>query len=315
MKKYQIFVSSTFTNLKEERLEVIKTILECNCIPTGMEIFSSNSDEQFEVIKGVIDMCDFYVLIVSNRYGSISPKTGKSYTEMEFEYAVLKKIPILAFIKEDALNNKDIENYEMLRTFIDNVQKNRVVSFWNNKDNLSKKVMMSIYNETSKNKMIGWVRGDKVDEISNKYNELTLENKKLNDKIKKITEEKESLNAELETFKSTDVELLFDEHIIQIPCKVFPSSDITYKNENLKTIFKSISIQFLGVTWKESSVINFINDSLGVYKVAENFDKRIINQFIALNLMYSKWVNEKGHYYGLTAKGEKLRNELNLFIK
>lgn len=315
MKKYQIFVSSTYTNLKEERLEVINTILECNCIPAGMEIFSSNSEEQFEVIKKVIDMCDLYVLIISDRYGSISPKTGESYTKMEFDYAVSKNIPVLAFINDSTLQNKDIKNYELLRAFVEKVQKDRIVTFWNNKDNLAKKVMASIYNEVSKNESLGWVRGDEIDIALNNNKTLVIENNKLVGDVKKLKEEVESLNSELQILKSTNGDLLFDEHPIEIPCKLFISSPTTYVEENLKTIFKHVSIQFIGVTWAENSVIDFINESLNVYKVENAFAKRIINQFIALKLMHSKWVKEKGLYYGLTAKGEKIRNELNLFLK
>lgn len=38
-KRYQVFVSSTFTDLKEERKHVIQTLMEMDCIPAGMELF------------------------------------------------------------------------------------------------------------------------------------------------------------------------------------------------------------------------------------------------------------------------------------
>ena len=69
--KYQIFVSSTYEDLKEERKEVTQAILECNCFPAGMELFPASNKSQWEIIKRVIDESDFYLVIIAGRYGSI----------------------------------------------------------------------------------------------------------------------------------------------------------------------------------------------------------------------------------------------------
>ena len=62
-KRYQVFVSSTYADLKEERSRVIQTIMELDCIPAGMEIFPAIDEEQFNFIKKIIDDCDYYLLI------------------------------------------------------------------------------------------------------------------------------------------------------------------------------------------------------------------------------------------------------------
>ena len=80
-------------------------------------------------------------------------------------------------------------------------------------------------------------------------------------------------------------------------------------------MFKYVSIQLINVSIKEDGLIRMLNESIDVYEIEKSFAKRICNQFLALKLMYTKWVDGKGLFYGLTAKGEKLRNELNLFIK
>lgn len=49
-KKYQIFISSTYEDLKEERSEVVATILKSNHFPIGMEMFSADNVEQWEQI-------------------------------------------------------------------------------------------------------------------------------------------------------------------------------------------------------------------------------------------------------------------------
>lgn len=65
-----------------------------------MEYFPADNDRQFEFIKSVIAECDYYILIIAGRYGSIG-KNGNSYTEMEYRYAIEKNIPVLIFIHDD----------------------------------------------------------------------------------------------------------------------------------------------------------------------------------------------------------------------
>lgn len=36
-KKYQVFVSSTYEDLQEERKKVMEALLQMNCFPVGME--------------------------------------------------------------------------------------------------------------------------------------------------------------------------------------------------------------------------------------------------------------------------------------
>jgi hypothetical protein len=98
--KYQIFVSSTYEDLKEERDTAIKAILETGNIPVGMEMFSAGDEQQWELIKRQIEDCDYYVVIVAHRYGSMDGNI--SYTEKEYDFAVEKKIPILGFVIDDA---------------------------------------------------------------------------------------------------------------------------------------------------------------------------------------------------------------------
>lgn len=68
-KRYQVFVSSTYEDLQEERREVMQALLELDCIPAGMELFPASSENQWSLIKRVIDDCDYYLLIIAGRYG------------------------------------------------------------------------------------------------------------------------------------------------------------------------------------------------------------------------------------------------------
>jgi len=69
-KKYQIFISSTYEDLKEEREEAIKIILKLYHIPIGMEMFNAGDSDQWTVISQTIETTDYYVVIIGGRYGS-----------------------------------------------------------------------------------------------------------------------------------------------------------------------------------------------------------------------------------------------------
>lgn len=101
--KYQVFVSSTYKDLSEERQEVMQALLELDCIPVGMELFPAADDDQWTLIKRLIDDCDYYVLIVGGKYGSVNPE-GISYTQMEYEYAIEKGIPVISFLHKNPDN-------------------------------------------------------------------------------------------------------------------------------------------------------------------------------------------------------------------
>ena len=48
--RYQVFVSSTYQDLQEERQEVMQALLELECIPAGMELFPAANQDQWTLI-------------------------------------------------------------------------------------------------------------------------------------------------------------------------------------------------------------------------------------------------------------------------
>ena len=46
-KRYQVFVSSTYADLQDERQEVMQALLELDCIPAGMELFPAANEDQW----------------------------------------------------------------------------------------------------------------------------------------------------------------------------------------------------------------------------------------------------------------------------
>lgn len=150
MKKYQIFVSSTFKDLKEERNIAINTIMQLGHIPAGMELFSSTGSTQFETIKPIIRESDYYLLIIGGKYGSINKETGLSYTEMEYDYAVKNNKRVIAFVYDDPENlplllreNTDRSKKKFFR-FRKKVLDDRLRKMWHDKIDLAQSIATSI---------------------------------------------------------------------------------------------------------------------------------------------------------------------------
>lgn len=165
-KKYQVFVSSTYDDLHEERQEVMHALLELDCIPAGMELFPAANEDQWSLIRGVIDDCDYYIVISSGRYGSLGPD-GLSYTEMEYKYAIDCGKPVIAFLHKepDTLPKNRTESTEegqkRLSAFRDRL-KERMCKFWTTPQDLGSVVSRSLIMLQRKHPGIGWVRGDLV---------------------------------------------------------------------------------------------------------------------------------------------------------
>lgn len=154
-----------------------------------MEMFAASNDEQFKYIKKIIDTCDYYVLIVGARYGSINPSTGKSFTEQEYDYAVEKNIPVLAFLYDDPYNlpvdKRDDEKRELLERFRDKISDGRLCKMWHTSAELISSVIISLGEEVADNPQVGWTKGNIEDsaELLAQLNELRV---KLDEKERQI---------------------------------------------------------------------------------------------------------------------------------
>ncbi len=209
-KRYQVFISSTYSDLKEERGKVMQTVMSLDCIPAGMEFFTAIDSEQLEFIKRIIDDCDYYILIIGGKYGSMT-EDGISYTEQEYNYAVSKGIRVLAFLHENInqLTTDKIEldqnRREKLEAFRDKVKTGRLVQFWSNADDLNGKVAVSLTKTIKTYPAIGWVRGDTPtnEETLQEINEL----RKELDELRKYKRENQSANCGIENIASLDEQI------------------------------------------------------------------------------------------------------------
>lgn len=272
--KYQIFVSSTFEDLKEERELVIKSILEMGHIPVGMEMFSAEDDEQWKLIQRQIDDCDYYVVICAHRYGSLDGKI--SFTEKEYDYASAKAIPTLGFIISDktdwpvSKSDIDSEMKKKLDSFKNKIKK-KLISYWTNKEDLYGKVSISLMKQFTTNPGIGWIKANELigPEVITELSRLSKENSNLRSQI-------ETFNSQLiqnESEKYDKIILTLNNHKIQI--------SFFYKN---------------GKGWENKTEFTFLK----------------IFKLIAPELMVEKSTKETAKYIGLslnTDSEEAIRNE------
>lgn len=192
-KKLQVFVSSTYTDLIEERQVAVQAILDSGHIPAGMELFKAGQS-QMKTIQKWINESDVYMLILGGRYGSIEEESGLSYTELEYKYALLKKMPIFTIILEDSfLFNKaascgkdiifeknNITKYNAFKALV----MSKIVKKVNNIDSIETVIHSTIndiqYDEDYS--LIGWIKGNTINndfKILSRIKFLEMENKNL----------------------------------------------------------------------------------------------------------------------------------------
>ncbi|MGP3118903.1 DUF4062 domain-containing protein [Serratia nevei] len=194
-KRYQVFVSSTFTDLEDERKHVIQTLMEMDCIPAGMELFPAIDEEQWEFIKRIIDDCDYYLLIIGGRYGSVADD-GLSYTEKEFDYAVSKGLKVIVLVHENPgqlpVNKSELnpDSREKLANFIVKTSEGRLRKTWASVKDLPGLVALSMTKTIKTYPATGWVRANRISNEASlqEIHELRNANKELKDRLEKITE-------------------------------------------------------------------------------------------------------------------------------
>jgi uncharacterized protein DUF4062 len=166
-RREQVFVSSTFKDLVEERTAVIQTLLEADCIPAGMEMFPASDSDKFDLIKRVIDLCDYYVVIIGGRYGSVDTEVDLSYTEMEYDYAVERGTPVMAFLHGDPgkLIGEKLDLDADLRKKLDAFRQKterRMVKYWNDLGDLKGQVALAIIQIRKSHPAEGWIRASEA---------------------------------------------------------------------------------------------------------------------------------------------------------
>ena len=243
-KKLQIFISSTYTDLQEERQAAVEAILNAGHIPAGMELFSASNDSQLDTVKRWIEESDIYLLILGGRYGSLEPKSQYSYTQIEYEFALERGIPLFAVvISDDALQANvkmhgtqviELENRDKYDEFKRSVI-SRVCRFFNDTKDIKLAIHETLADFQRRYQFSGWVSGKKVMDFTGLVEEnrkLLKENSALNTKLAKLSNEKKAL---LDSADYNEIKNALTKTDIKIPADL---AKVTEKaNVDLLTLF------------------------------------------------------------------------------
>jgi hypothetical protein len=165
-RRYQVFISSTYTDLQEERRAAMQAVLEMDCFPAGMELFPAADETAWEYIKKVIQESDYYVVVIGARYGS-RDDSGLSFTEREYDYAAGLGKPVLAFLHADPmqlpmtradLNEVDRAALDAFRAKV----KRKLCDHWSTSAELRAKILASLNRLKKSHPQGGWVRAGDV---------------------------------------------------------------------------------------------------------------------------------------------------------
>jgi hypothetical protein len=187
-KKLQVFVSSTFTDLRDERQAAVEAILSAGHIPAGMELFAAGDESQMVVIRRWIDESDVFMLILRATYGSIEPESKKSYVQLEYEYAMAAEKPLFAVIVADGeslLSHDTTADAPALIVFRALVQQ-KMVRFWRDPRDIKLAIHETLAEFTRRPALLGWVRaqdGINVGAISEEVARLSRENALLRERL------------------------------------------------------------------------------------------------------------------------------------
>ncbi|MBD8498642.1 DUF4062 domain-containing protein [Paenibacillus arenosi] len=209
-KKLQVFVSSTYEDLKKERQAAVQAILTSGHIPAGMELFSAGDETQKEIIKKWIDESDVYLLILGGRYGSIDNSTGKSYTHWEYQYAgEISKPRFAVVISEGALEGKiRTEGTQMMeksnRQLYEEFRKEvlgKICKIFNDERDIELAVFQKMGEYVSREDLKGWVRGSEVPDLLGVFQEQL----KLNSDNAKLSAEVTILKKQLQQKQAVEM--------------------------------------------------------------------------------------------------------------
>ncbi|SDU16324.1 DUF4062 domain-containing protein [Nitrosomonas ureae] len=341
-KRYQVFVSSTYRDLLEARQEVMQALLELDCIPAGMELFPAADDDQWTLIKRVIDDCDYYIVIIAGRYGSLGPG-NKSFTQLEYEYAIEQGKPVIAFLHktpgrlpaEDSEKEPEkVKKLEEFRSFAEQ----KMVRYWNGPADLGSAVSRSLIKLIKNNPGIGWVKADllpskeSIEEILLLRKQIDTLQRELEASRTTVPKETEHLaqgedlfdiNYGFGAFKSSrytadtiysaSFEISWSQIFARIsPLMIDEATDSDLRSE-LNRMIREVNMDSLS---EDKALEGY---ELGEFSIKSEDFNTIKIQLLALKLVTKsvkgRSVKDKANYWTLTAYGEAVMTQLRAIRK
>lgn len=189
-----------------------------------MELFTAGDESQMEVIKQRIDESDVYLMILAGRYGSIEPNSGKSYTQLEYAYAVAQEKPLFACVINSNALDERIKTRGKNCSETDNPQKleefkalilSKMVRFWDDTKDIKISVGETLAHFSRREDLKGWIRsGDEVNTpaLADEIARLSKENATLRNQISNTSQTQDLCGLSVEEMYA----LLEDKQLLEL---------------------------------------------------------------------------------------------------
>jgi len=161
----RIYVSSTYSDLKEHRREVSLALRRLGHEDVAMEYYRAEDERPLKKCLKDVASCDVYIGIFAFRYGHIPKKEnskGRSITELEYREALDKGKPCLLFLlSEDALWPKSKQDKGIAAEQIDKLREELItcerhmVNLFESVDELTRKVNEAVIHWEKQSGMTG----------------------------------------------------------------------------------------------------------------------------------------------------------------
>lgn len=323
--KYQVFISSTYEDLRIEREQVLKATLEMGHIPVGMEMFSAADDEQWKIITRQIDDSDYYAVLVAHRYGSTVG--GVSYTEKEYDYAASKGIPIIGFVIENDASwpTNKVDTDPAAKDALDRFKakvKMKPVSHWTTATDLHGKFSIAFMKQITTTPRPGWTRATDVagPEVVKELARLSSENATLRSHLSEAMHKAEDDSAAernriIQILKKNNVELHFfyadgNDWEDEIKESMYSIFFLLAPELMIEKTTDAIS-HYVGIMLQPNKNRNLRSDRI---PVPSNHVKHWVSDFIALDLLEPSprrhTVSDTEEYWSLTEIGREVYTQI-----
>ncbi|MDR0455722.1 MAG: DUF4062 domain-containing protein [Treponema sp.] len=188
--KYHIFIGSTLDDLKNERKELPRIVMELGHIPVMADYLDDTARNSLNFLQKVIEECDYFIALVANKYSAASD--GKILPLVrQCAIAAKKGIPVLALVIDEKARSTQAKRESdpaLLRKLDAFKSKLRECpsETWMNTPDLCQKAQSLLVQQLNIDVRPGWVRSEKLIDptVANEISRLSTENDALRRRIK-----------------------------------------------------------------------------------------------------------------------------------
>jgi hypothetical protein len=188
-KKYLVYVGSALDDLKNERRELPRIIMELGSIPVSADYLDQTDENSPRIVNKTIGECDYFVSLIAHRY--CLPGEKNSPMESEYTQAVNAGIPVIALIIDEKARWKATKKEkvpEIIRRLDDFKADLRTHSHetWINTADLRQKAQRLLIQAINLDPRPGWVSAEQAinPALANEIARLSSENEELKRRFK-----------------------------------------------------------------------------------------------------------------------------------